>query len=752
MDKDNGSLLIIVSSLYCGGEEKQYRYVIDSLANEEKSIVVLMLNHPMKSAEEANRLFIESHTNVEFIQLNGDAINSVSNGGIAVKAAKIKNVLSLYFFLKKYLKHNNVDRVMFSHVIPLLMVPLFSKYGVKTIFNERNTGRQVCDRKFKIKLLERCHKVVANSSFAANYIENRTGKSVEVFNNGIEISTIERKPHENFNIVVPARIIPIKNQLVVLKAINNLEERNGIKLIFAGAVRDRSYFQQLERYVEEHDIMDSVSFLGHVDVMERIYETADMVVLPSYEEGTPNVLLEAYMYQIPILVSNIPMNKSCALNDDILFHPDDDLELAHKIEQFVIGSAKVDSNEMAQRFRYVEENYEMAKLKQNYKNLLISGGGYRKKIDVITIHRNCNYGSVLQTYATQIIFQDLGFRCEVIDYIRNQDTKRGALNRLKNKSRRLASNPVLLAAAKAAILPSYIKKEKVFNAFLKRYVRFSEKSYHSEEELISNPPVADAYCTGSDQIWNSYWNEGIEKAYYLDFVVDNQFRFSYSSSIGKDEIEDSEATEIKPLLERYQFLSVREGKSVETLQKIGFADVRQVLDPTLYKDSEFWNGLTTDESVRKPYVLTYNLHHDKKLDRYAQELASTKGLTVINISYNWHDVIRKGKLAWCPAVETYLGLIRSAQYVVADSFHATAFSIQFHKKFVTFYPEQASIRMRDLLSVVGLSSHGVDEMPPVDLIDQAIDYEAVDKILDRLRNEDRKFLLLVSEAIKEYTL
>lgn len=56
------------------------------------------------------------------------------------------------------------------------------------------------------------------------------------------------------------------------------------------------------------------------------------------------------------------------------------------------------------------------------------------KIENITIHRNCNYGSVLQTYATQKTFEDLGFECETVDFIRQLDTKRGALKRLKTRA------------------------------------------------------------------------------------------------------------------------------------------------------------------------------------------------------------------------------------------------------------------------------------------------------------------------------
>lgn len=373
-----------------------------------------------------------------------------------------------------------------------------------------------------------------------------------------------------------------------------------------------------------------------------------------------------------------------------------------------------------------------------------------KKIEVITIHRNCNYGSVLQTLATQTIFEQLGFECEVIDFVREVDTKKGALGRLKNKSNKLAKNPLLLTAAKAVMYISYVKKEKVFSAFLKNYVHLTDRAYRSNDELLADRPTADAYCTGSDQIWNSLWNEGVEPAFYLDFVRDGKPCFAYASSIGKDSIEEDEANTIRPMLEKYALLSVREGKSVGTLNALGYGQVEQVLDPTLYLDRSFWDTLASNRYQGKRYIVTYNLHHDKKLDAYADALGKAKGMPVINISYNWHDVIRKGKLAWCPSVEGYLGLIRDASYVIADSFHATAFSLQFGKQFMTFYPTEASVRMRDLLHKLDLTSRGIDgESPSLDAIDRPIDYSAVYEKLSEMRKHDSVFLERVAELIQK---
>lgn len=369
------------------------------------------------------------------------------------------------------------------------------------------------------------------------------------------------------------------------------------------------------------------------------------------------------------------------------------------------------------------------------------------KIENITIHRNCNYGSVLQTYATQKTFEDLGFECETVDFIRQLDTKSGALKRLKNKSRKLSKNPVLLFGAKAVMFISYVKKEKTFNQFLNKYIHLSSESYYSNEQLKKKLPKADAYCTGSDQIWNSFWNEGVESAYYLDFVPDDAFCFSYASSIGQ-RIEAAEKRTISKMLQKYRYISVRESQSIASLNELGVKDVVQVLDPTLYRTNDLWTQLASDKFKKRKYVVTYNLHHDKKLDAFASGLAKEKGLELLNISYNWHDVIRPGKLVWCPSVEEYLGLIRDAEYVIADSFHATAFSIQFHKKFISFYPEKASMRIRDILKKLDISQRGTEGNPNIKDIEVNIDYNVVDNLLNKYRKQDEEYLLTVTNAIK----
>lgn len=370
------------------------------------------------------------------------------------------------------------------------------------------------------------------------------------------------------------------------------------------------------------------------------------------------------------------------------------------------------------------------------------------KIDVITLHRVRNYGSSLQTLAMQMFLKELGCEVEIIDYYPERYSSKGLLKRLKNKSKKLGNNSILLLMAKIAIIPSYYKKHLVFDDFLRKHINLTGKTYYSEADLKNSLPKADAYCTGSDQVWNSHWNEGVDRPFYLNFLPDDAYRFSYASSIGSTKLSYDEKQEVAPMLKKYSHISVREDSGVTIIQDMGISDVEQVLDPTLLFDAKAWNPFVSNRYENQKYVVTYNLHHDKRIDQYATKLADKYQLKVLNISYNWHDIIRSGHLVWCPTIEEYLGLIRDAAYVVTDSFHATAFSLIFGTKFIDIFPEQASARLRSILKLTNTENRGFDEMPAIDAVDVATDFDAVRVILKNERQRSVRYMNTILNELK----
>lgn len=360
------------------------------------------------------------------------------------------------------------------------------------------------------------------------------------------------------------------------------------------------------------------------------------------------------------------------------------------------------------------------------------------KIDIVTLHRAQNYGSVLQAFALQKQIEKLGHQAYILDYYPERYTNKGLLKRLKNKSSRF-NNPLVLLIAKLLIYPSYLKKGIQFNKFM-HYLNLEKPSFATNEEGMGRFTDADAYCAGSDQIWNSHWNEGVEKALFLDFVPKGKLCLSYAASIGLSNIPANEIDETKLLLDKFEFLSLREDKGVELVRELGRTDAVQCLDPTLLMSKEEWSLYADDSYKGKEYVLTYNLHHDPEIDKCAKAIASKYHLQIRNISYNWHDIVRHGHLDWCPTVEGFLGLIKNAKYVVADSFHATAFSIIFEKPFVVITPEVASSRLSSLLKMLGLDDHNINKFTSLKVIEQPIDYIRVKSIIVTKQRESISFL------------
>jgi hypothetical protein len=362
------------------------------------------------------------------------------------------------------------------------------------------------------------------------------------------------------------------------------------------------------------------------------------------------------------------------------------------------------------------------------------------KIGIITLHRAENYGSVLQAFALQKVLEHLNFDVEILDYHPERYTNKGKLRRLKNQSARF-SNPILLFVAKMLILPSYWRKNRVFERFISQHIRLSKNKFATNEEAKRMVWNADYYCVGSDQVWNSFYNETVEPVLYLDFLPNEKRRFSYASSIGLSEIPANEKLQMQQFLSSFVSLSLREKTGVNLVKELGFSNVEQVLDPTLLLDKDQWRlYLSEKSSKKKKYILTYNLHHDKRIDDYAKRFGKKHHLPVYNISYNWHDVVRPGNLLWCPEVSEFLGWIANAEYVIADSFHSTVFSVIFHKKFVTITPEVASSRVVDFLNMLNLEERNISSVETIDVIEQSIDYEKVEKLLIGYRQKSMEYL------------
>jgi hypothetical protein len=133
--------------------------------------------------------------------------------------------------------------------------------------------------------------------------------------------------------------------------------------------------------------------------------------------------------------------------------------------------------------------------------------------------------------------------------------------------------------------------------FFDEYLCQSRKFYASFFELRNDPPEADVYIVGSDQVWN-FWGMPFNIAeyetvhtYFLDFGKSETKRIAYAASFGTRKITPNDIKTMVPLLNKFSYISVREQANLGFLQKYGIPSSEWVPDLTLLLDAKQYRML-----------------------------------------------------------------------------------------------------------------------------------------------------------------
>lgn len=358
------------------------------------------------------------------------------------------------------------------------------------------------------------------------------------------------------------------------------------------------------------------------------------------------------------------------------------------------------------------------------------------KIDIITLHYINHYGSLLQTYATYRMFEKMGFETEVIDYIRpNADEKKQLAAALEVRG----YSPYSIKGFGFSVSKRIEnwKRREFSERFLKKYVNMT-RHYSNYKDLKIDPPIADIYCTGSDQTWNSEYNGGLLPAYFLDFAPAGKRKIGYAVSIGMSEFPAEEYEQTKRYIEDYYAISVREKSAKMILEQMGFSNVTHILDPTLVLTREDWTPLVSRRIIKERYIVIYKLNNIPEIEEFAENLAKDTGCKIIRMSYYLNHFRYKGKMIYSPEVEEFLSLIFYADYVLTDSFHCLAFSINFGKNFYAFYPGKFSTRLSSLLELIKTTDRVVTKVN--DYSKSEINYSYVNSVLSYERKKAQRFI------------
>lgn len=324
------------------------------------------------------------------------------------------------------------------------------------------------------------------------------------------------------------------------------------------------------------------------------------------------------------------------------------------------------------------------------------------KVGIITLHRVHNFGSALQAYATQKFINKNGFSSEIIDYWRPSE-----VDDLKSQLRTNYArwNRSILTRFAFYVLRSVQLKKQAFNfrSFIKEYLNTSSKSYYSAVDLSK---AADEdfsynyYCVGSDQVWNTDYHKGGDEIFFLKFAGDRASKFSLASSFGKKDINSKEKRYIKEELSKFIGVSSREASGVSIIGDFGIkADL--VIDPTLLISGREWSDFSEKPKGGKKYLFVYQLHRGHNLRDVAKKIAKDKNLEVVTLKGFWSPFDFRSKGIHDTTVRQFLGYIENADHVLTDSFHGTAFSLNFGKRLTVVTPPKYGERLINILNLCG---------------------------------------------------
>ena len=357
------------------------------------------------------------------------------------------------------------------------------------------------------------------------------------------------------------------------------------------------------------------------------------------------------------------------------------------------------------------------------------------KINIITCHDVYNYGASLQAYALMTYLSTKGHDTAIIDYKPDYLSHHYESGYVDEKNRyyplcqKYKLIKFLYSLRLIPITYATWRRIKPFNTFKKDRL-LCTKCYSSLQSLQNDPPIADLYIAGSDQIWNCNLPNGKDAAFFLNFGTPKR-RISYAASFAMEFIPEQYIDMLNDYLQNLDNISVRESSAVQLLDNIGIKS-KLVVDPVYLLSRQQWSDFAGEKTfIDGKYILVYNLNHSNSaaIKEEAVKLSKIYGLKIIAIDSSFKCNFSNKNMHNAGPVE-FVNLIKHASFMVTDSFHGMSFSLIMHRPFSVWHKHSDSSRIHDLLKDIGADSCINNSITNFDLQWDSVDERLYSKVKD----------------------
>lgn len=329
------------------------------------------------------------------------------------------------------------------------------------------------------------------------------------------------------------------------------------------------------------------------------------------------------------------------------------------------------------------------------------------KVYISTYHREINYGAALQAFALQDVLKTLGYESELIAF--KQLEMKSKIHSVKD-----FVNYFYNLLHRKEIQRGYKNYAKFFSTYHK-----TTKDYEDYEHLLSEPPTDGVYLAGSDQIFNAM---SLQPYFFLQFGPPEIKRISYAASIGISQIPQKKEELFEKYLQSFDYLSIRECKSKDLIERYTDKKIHVNIDPTYLVDRSVWEKIKKDTVTKKiqgPYILVYAMYNPPWLNQALKRIHKQTKHNIVLLSTKGLRLLYRNKCVMEAGPCEFLDLMYNASAVISSSFHGCVFATIFRKPFYAIANPDAPARIESLLELFHLEDRLMNE--PRDM-DFEIDY------------------------------
>ena len=365
-----------------------------------------------------------------------------------------------------------------------------------------------------------------------------------------------------------------------------------------------------------------------------------------------------------------------------------------------------------------------------------------KKIGIATVYTGFNYGSALQAFATKTILSRMGYEAQVLklkgSIIPGRDIRIKKLSSILFRSLIHSGGLKSLKNYGDSISKEMPEKSKEgFNHFINEKIKPRFVSYG---EIKKEAESYHAFLCGSDQVWNSAVFY-VDPFYYLQFAPEDK-RVAFAPSFGRDFIPDYNKKIIKKYISSIPHLSVREESGIALIEDLTGKKAEHILDPTLIMSKNEWEeSLCLGSEKSEKYILAYFLDvPSHKAQKAVEEISEKYGLKIISLPYSFQGSQWNEYLESAGPLE-FVKYIKNAEFVCTDSFHGTAFALNFNIPFFTFERDYKN---------AGKQSARIESILKLTEMEERYEPEATEKCLEIDFARSNEILTMQREKAREY--